>query len=154
MRTVATLPHVRPPVLMPRGLGVFQGWDAAAGHRSWGVRWVCGRGSGRDRSAASKAVPLIPYCGFCRQASTSQTRLLGKGLLDLMERTVVRCADGHVFTTASFPMQQAERLGPGRAAPVPAVYAAPERRARQLPEAVASGCEQRTVSSSEQRTKT
>jgi len=33
---------------------------------------------------------------------------------DLMERTVVRCADGHVFSTASFPMQQAERLGPGR----------------------------------------
>ncbi|KOT42044.1 hypothetical protein ADK41_09225 [Streptomyces caelestis] len=40
--------------------------------------------------------------------------LLGKGLLDLMERTVVRCADGHVFTAASFPMQKAERLGPGR----------------------------------------
>ncbi|MET8570369.1 hypothetical protein [Streptomyces sp. NPDC004783] len=33
---------------------------------------------------------------------------------DLMERTVVRCADGHVFTAASFPMQKAERLGPGR----------------------------------------
>ncbi|MEU3824125.1 MULTISPECIES: hypothetical protein [Streptomyces] len=31
-----------------------------------------------------------------------------------MERTVVRCADGHVFSTTSFPMQQAERLGPGR----------------------------------------
>ncbi|MEU0055886.1 hypothetical protein [Streptomyces sp. NPDC006334] len=31
-----------------------------------------------------------------------------------MERTVVRCADGHVFSTASFPMQKAERLGPGR----------------------------------------
>ncbi|MFD4791485.1 hypothetical protein ACFWN1_31480 [Streptomyces sp. NPDC058459] len=31
-----------------------------------------------------------------------------------MERTVVRCADGHVFSAASFPMQQAERLGPGR----------------------------------------
>ncbi|MEW2038648.1 hypothetical protein AB0885_16335, partial [Streptomyces sp. NPDC005534] len=31
-----------------------------------------------------------------------------------MERTVVRCAEGHVFNTASFPMQQAERLGPGR----------------------------------------
>ncbi|WP_225824962.1 hypothetical protein [Streptomyces naphthomycinicus] len=31
-----------------------------------------------------------------------------------MERTVVRCADGHVFSTASFPMQQADRLGPGR----------------------------------------
>ncbi|RZB18696.1 hypothetical protein StrepF001_16910 [Streptomyces sp. F001] len=39
---------------------------------------------------------------------------LGKGLQDLMERTVVRCADGHVFTTASLPMQQAERLGPRR----------------------------------------
>jgi formate-dependent nitrite reductase complex subunit NrfF len=39
---------------------------------------------------------------------------LGKGLWDLMERTVVRCAEGHVFSTASFPMQQAERLGPGR----------------------------------------
>ncbi|MCD9880686.1 hypothetical protein [Streptomyces guryensis] len=34
--------------------------------------------------------------------------------MDLIERTVVRCADGHVFSTASFPMQQAERLGPGR----------------------------------------
>ncbi|MEU1276756.1 hypothetical protein [Streptomyces sp. NPDC005805] len=36
--------------------------------------------------------------------------------MDLMERTVVRCAEGHVFTTASFPMQQLgpERLGPGR----------------------------------------
>jgi len=31
-----------------------------------------------------------------------------------MELTVVRCADGHVFSTASFPMQQADRLGPGR----------------------------------------
>jgi formate-dependent nitrite reductase complex subunit NrfF len=31
-----------------------------------------------------------------------------------MERTVVRCAEGHVFSAASFPMQQAERLGPGR----------------------------------------
>jgi hypothetical protein len=36
--------------------------------------------------------------------------------MDLMERTVVRCAEGHVFTTASFPMQQLgpDRLGPGR----------------------------------------
>ncbi|WP_329176380.1 hypothetical protein [Streptomyces sp. NBC_01477] len=33
-----------------------------------------------------------------------------------MERTVVRCADGHVFSTGSFPLQQlgAQRLGPGR----------------------------------------
>lgn len=42
---------------------------------------------------------------------------VGKGLRDLMdslERTVVRCAEGHVFSTTSFPMQQADRLGPGR----------------------------------------
>ena len=44
----------------------------------------------------------------------SQTRLWGRDSEDLMERTVVRCAEGHVFSTASFPMQQAERLGPGR----------------------------------------
>ncbi|MGW1882806.1 hypothetical protein [Streptomyces sp. NPDC002133] len=33
-----------------------------------------------------------------------------------LERTVVRCAEGHVFTTSSFPMQQlgAGRIGPGR----------------------------------------
>ncbi|HCA84662.1 MAG TPA: hypothetical protein DEQ61_03650 [Streptomyces sp.] len=32
------------------------------------------------------------------------------------ERTVVRCAEGHVFSTASFPMQHLgdDRLGPGR----------------------------------------
>ncbi|RFC73238.1 hypothetical protein DXZ75_41220 [Streptomyces sp. AcE210] len=40
--------------------------------------------------------------------------LVGKGLWDSMERTFVRCAEGHVFSTASFPMQQADRLGPGR----------------------------------------
>ncbi|MFF5566301.1 hypothetical protein ACFY7Z_07015 [Streptomyces sp. NPDC012623] len=36
--------------------------------------------------------------------------------MDLMERTVVRCAEGHVFSTATFPMQQldAGRIGPGR----------------------------------------
>ncbi|KOV61227.1 hypothetical protein ADL01_31745 [Streptomyces sp. NRRL WC-3618] len=38
----------------------------------------------------------------------------GRDSEDLIERTVVRCAEGHVFSTASFPMQQAERLGPGR----------------------------------------
>ncbi|MDI5962042.1 hypothetical protein POF50_018245 [Streptomyces sp. SL13] len=33
-----------------------------------------------------------------------------------MERTVVRCADGHVFSTGVFPLQNlgVERLGPGR----------------------------------------
>ncbi|MFJ9211143.1 hypothetical protein [Streptomyces sp. NPDC102264] len=36
--------------------------------------------------------------------------------MDLMERTVVRCAEGHVFSTATFPMQQLDsgRIGPGR----------------------------------------
>jgi hypothetical protein len=33
-----------------------------------------------------------------------------------MERTVVRCAEGDVFGTMTFPMQNlgADRLGPGR----------------------------------------
>jgi hypothetical protein len=36
--------------------------------------------------------------------------------MDPMERTVVRCAEGHVFSIASFPLQQLgpERIGPGR----------------------------------------
>ncbi|MFB7269705.1 hypothetical protein [Streptomyces sp. NPDC056244] len=36
--------------------------------------------------------------------------------MDLMERTVVRCAEGHVFSTTTFPMQQLDtaRIGPGR----------------------------------------
>lgn len=58
--------------------------------------------------------PVMWLSSSGRRQVGHQTRLLGKGLLDLMERTVVRCADGHVFSTASFPMQQAERLGPGR----------------------------------------
>ncbi len=33
-----------------------------------------------------------------------------------MERTVVRCAEGHLFSTATFPLQNlgAGRIGPGR----------------------------------------
>ncbi|AYG81941.1 hypothetical protein DWB77_04109 [Streptomyces hundungensis] len=36
--------------------------------------------------------------------------------MDSLERTVVRCAEGHVFATDSFPMQQlgSGRIGPGR----------------------------------------
>jgi hypothetical protein len=36
--------------------------------------------------------------------------------MDLRERTVVRCAEGHVFSTTTFPMQQLDsgRIGPGR----------------------------------------
>ncbi|MFE3323778.1 hypothetical protein [Streptomyces sp. NPDC059176] len=35
---------------------------------------------------------------------------------ETLERTVVRCAEGHVFTASSFPMQQLgpDRIGPGR----------------------------------------
>ncbi|MFJ6696478.1 hypothetical protein ACIQM4_10435 [Streptomyces sp. NPDC091272] len=35
---------------------------------------------------------------------------------DLMDRTVVRCAEGHVFSTFSFPLRQLGegRIGPGR----------------------------------------
>ncbi|GHD85499.1 hypothetical protein GCM10010508_09510 [Streptomyces naganishii JCM 4654] len=65
-----------------------------------------------------------------------------------MERTVVRCAEGHVFSTASFPMQQAERLGPGRlvrcprcarlrsAVPVPVPVPAPVSAQAAVPAAV------------------
>jgi hypothetical protein len=40
----------------------------------------------------------------------------GRDLMESMERTVVRCAEGHVFATSTFPMQQlgSERIGPGR----------------------------------------
>jgi hypothetical protein len=39
-----------------------------------------------------------------------------------MERTVVRCAEGHLFSTTSFPMQNlgAGRIGPGRLMRCPA----------------------------------
>lgn len=74
-------------------------------------------GSGRRRGGAEcrlEGGPFDPVTWLLASRAASRTRLLGKGLWDLMERTVVRCADGHVFTAASFPMQQAERLGPGR----------------------------------------
>lgn len=36
--------------------------------------------------------------------------------VESVEGTVVRCAEGHVFATSSFPMQQlgTDRIGPGR----------------------------------------
>ena len=69
-----------------------------------------GEGAGCRLETAS----LDPVMWLLSSGQLAGRSLLGKGLLDLMERTVVRCADGHVFTAASFPMQQAERLGPGR----------------------------------------
>ena len=50
--------------------------------------------------------------------------------------TVVRCAEGHEFHTATFPMQQlgSERIGPGRLLRCPQCarlrQAVPVRRAR------------------------
>ncbi|MFD3548493.1 hypothetical protein ACFWUW_23305 [Streptomyces sp. NPDC058655] len=46
-------------------------------------------------------------------------RFIAVGLVgerDSMDHTVVRCAEGHVFSTASFPLQHlgAGRIGPGR----------------------------------------
>ncbi|MEV8095671.1 hypothetical protein [Kitasatospora sp. NPDC085879] len=39
---------------------------------------------------------------------------MGRGSME--QRTVVRCAEGHLFSTTTFPMQNlgAARLGPGR----------------------------------------
>ncbi|NYI05273.1 hypothetical protein [Allostreptomyces psammosilenae] len=39
-----------------------------------------------------------------------------------MDRTVVRCADGHLFSTSTFPMQNLGqgRIGPGRLLRCPA----------------------------------
>jgi hypothetical protein len=41
---------------------------------------------------------------------------VGTARESLMERTVVRCAEGHLFSTSTFPMQNLgpDRLGPGR----------------------------------------
>ncbi|MFF3276844.1 hypothetical protein ACFYWU_38885 [Streptomyces chrestomyceticus] len=54
---------------------------------------------------------------------------------NLMERTVVRCAEGHVFSTASFPMQTTDRLGPARLLRCP--------RCARLRHSVPVGCEKR-----------
>ncbi len=55
-------------------------------------------------SCSSPNVAVSSRCGW------------GRDLMESMERTVVRCAEGHVFATSSFPMQQlgADRIGPGR----------------------------------------
>lgn len=58
--------------------------------------------------------PLDPVMWLLSSRQQARRGSWGRDLRDLIERTVVRCAEGHVFSTASFPMQQAERLGPGR----------------------------------------
>lgn len=68
-----------------------------------GVAWVVGVPPG----VASCSSPNVAF---------SSKACWGRDLMDSMERTVVRCAEGHVFATASFPMQQlgSGRIGPGR----------------------------------------
>ncbi|GFH70368.1 hypothetical protein Sdia_11360 [Streptomyces diastaticus subsp. diastaticus] len=87
----------------------------AAGVRCAGGGGVGGAGgssrnvpSGVGRPGAGRRAPGVD-AGMC-------DGLVGKDSGTLMEQTVVRCADGHVFSTASFPMQQlgTGRIGPGR----------------------------------------
>ncbi|GAA2730627.1 hypothetical protein GCM10010360_12410 [Streptomyces nogalater] len=89
---------------MCRGRGF--GWDPAVGGVSWGVPW------GPECRLESRL--FDPVMWLLASGQNAGRGSWGRDLRDLMERTVVRCADGHVFSTASFPMQQAERLGPGR----------------------------------------
>jgi hypothetical protein len=58
--------------------------------------------------------PVDPLmCAFVRVEDAWRW---GRDSMDLMEHTVVRCAEGHVFATGSLPMQRlgAGRIGPGR----------------------------------------
>src|SRR5690349_1124087 len=59
-RRSLTVPHRRPPVLVPRGSERVSAGYPAAGGPSWGVPWRGGRGSGWGRSAAWRVVSLIP----------------------------------------------------------------------------------------------
>ena len=76
-------------------------------------------------SCSSPNVAFSSICGW------------GRDLMESMERTVVRCAEGHVFATSSFPMQQlgADRIGPGRLLRCP--------RCARLRQAVPVGAEKR-----------
>lgn len=69
---------------------------------SWGIRW-----GGEPPRVASGPSPNVAFV---------RPRFMGIGEKDSMQHTVVRCAEGHVFSTASFPMQNLGRgrLGPGR----------------------------------------
>lgn len=89
-----------------------------------GVAWV----GGVPRGVASRSSPNV---------AVSSMAGWGRDLMESMERTVVRCAEGHVFATSSFPMQQlgSGRIGPGRLLRCP--------RCARLRQAVPVGAEQR-----------
>ncbi len=110
-----TLPHGWPPVLGPRGPDWFSGVGCGCGGpelgRTVGVLERVRVGS----ECRLEGRPFHPVMwGFVARRAAAGCGSWGRDSKDLMERTVVQCADGHVFSTASFPMQQAERLGPGR----------------------------------------
>lgn len=62
-------------------------------------------------------VLFIPYCvAFSLKAGWGRDLMKPMKSVKAIERTVVRCAEGHVFATSTFPMQQlgSDRIGPGR----------------------------------------
>lgn len=74
---------------------------AVMGCGSWGIRW-----GGEPPRVASGPSPNVAFV---------RPRFMGIGEKDSMQHTVVRCAEGHVFSTASFPMQNLGRGGSGPA---------------------------------------
>ncbi|OPF82515.1 hypothetical protein VT50_0207160 [Streptomyces antioxidans] len=82
--------------------GVSGGWKRLLGWGSWAY------GGGAECRVEQGVVDPLMWL-----LSSTPSTFLGKGL---MERTVVRCAEGHVFSTSSFPMQHltVDRIGPGR----------------------------------------
>ncbi|GAA5057288.1 hypothetical protein GCM10023336_31000 [Streptomyces similanensis] len=114
-RSLYLIPGPRCP---SRGAGVrfrgVPGGHPRCGRGELGRNLAPGGALARGRSAAWRTVALIPYCVLLPSSGRRPDGVLGKGLEGLMERTVVRCAEGHVFSTVSFPMQQTGRLGPGR----------------------------------------
>ncbi len=126
-------PHGRSLALKPRGRCAFRGVGHGCGGPELGrtvEEWKRVRAGPECRLEDHPFHPVMWLSSSVRRGSWGGT------LRDLMERTVVRCAEGHVFSTASFPMQQAERLSPRSIGPVSAVCAAPERRSGHAREAV------------------
>ena len=114
VRRSLTVPHRRPSVFMPRGPACVRRRGSGCGGRELG-RTVDAWRRVRVRPECRLESRLFdPVMWLLSSGWSARRGSWGRDLRDLMERTVVRCADGHVFSTASFPMQQAERLGPGR----------------------------------------
>lgn len=112
---LVTVPHVGSPVLKAEGPEGVSGGGRGCGGPELGRTVGGGKRVCVGPECRLEGHPFHPVMWL----SSPVTPVAGEGSWgrdseDLMERTVVRCAEGHVFSTASFPMQQAERLGPGR----------------------------------------